>query len=335
MKLRGILIAALLLIVPTAAMAARGIVTDTVSLRAGPGVGFPVVDRIPGGAHVNIHGCLRGDAWCDISWAGDRGWVSSEYLQYFYRSRYVYLPDYVDVIDVPVVPFVLGTYWANYYAGRPFFHRRAHWASYWRSHARIAEQPVRGGAIARTRGGEERFGRVDREQRGFRENRAFRENMERGRTARIERGAFERRGGVGINERRGVSVNERRGIGFNERRGLGVNERRGVAAGMRQPVAGPQGRIEGRQFGHGGQPAFQARGGEPRAMGRPPMAAGAGAGPRTVGQAGGASQAQMGGGPRAPAAAPHAMGGGAPHMAAPGGGGGMAGPRGGGHGRPH
>jgi uncharacterized protein YraI len=328
MKLRGILIAALLLIVPTAAMAARGIVTDTVSLRAGPGVGFPVVDRIPGGAHVNIHGCLRGDAWCDISWAGDRGWVSSEYLQYFYRSRYVYLPDYVDVIDVPVVPFVLGTYWANYYAGRPFFHRRAHWASYWRSHARIAEQPVRGGAIARTRGGEERFGRVDREQRGFRENRAFRENMERGRTARInERGAFERRGGVGINERRGVSVNERRG--------LGVNERRGVAAGMRQPVAGPQGRIEGRQFGRGGQPAFQARGGEPRAMGRPPMAAGAGAGPRTVGQAGGASQAQMGGGPRAPAAAPHAMGGGAPHMAAPGGGGGMAGPRGGGHGRPH
>jgi uncharacterized protein YraI len=335
MKLRGILIAALLLIVPTAAMAARGIVTDTVSLRAGPGVGFPVVDRIPGGAHVNIHGCLRGDAWCDISWAGDRGWVSSEYLQYFYRSRYVYLPDYVDVIDVPVVPFVLGTYWANYYAGRPFFHRRAHWASYWRSHARIAEQPVRGGAIARTRGGEERFGRVDREQRGFRENRAFRENMERGRTARInERGAFERRGGVGINERRGVSVNERRGLGVNERRGLGVNERRGVA-GMRQPVAGPQGRIEGRQFGHGGQPAFQARGGEPRAMGRPPMAAGAGAGPRTVGQAGGASQAQMGGGPRAPAAAPHAMGGGAPHMAAPGGGGGMAGPRGGGHGRPH
>lgn len=327
MKLRGLFIAALLLTVPTAAMAARGIVTDSVSLRAGPGDGFPVVDRIPGGAHVNIHGCLRGDAWCDVSWAGDRGWVSSEYLQYFYRSRYVYLPDYVDVIDVPVVPFVLGTYWANYYAGRPFFHRRAHWTSYWRSHARIAEQPVRGGAIARTRGGEERFGRVDREQRGFRENRAFRENMERGRTARIsERGAF---------ERRGMGISERRGVGVNERRGLGVNERRGVAAGMRQPVAGPQGRIERRQFGRAGQAPFQARGGEPRAVGRP--VAGPGAGPRTVGQAGGASfhsQAQMGA-PRAPAAAPHAMGGGAPHMAAPGGGGGMAGPRGGGHGRPH
>jgi uncharacterized protein YraI len=332
MKLRGLLIAALLLTVPTAALAARGIVTDTVSLRAGPGPGFPVVDRIPGGAHVNIHGCLRGDAWCDISWAGDRGWVSSEYLQYYYRNRYVYLPDYVDVVDVPVVPFVLGSYWASYYAGRPFYQRRAHWTSYWRSHARIAEQPIRGGAIARTRGGEERFGRVDREQRGFREN------IDRGRTARInERGAFERRGGAGINERRGVSVNERRGVG--------VNERRGVAAGMRQPVAGPQararfsgapqqGRMEGRQFGHAGGPAFQARGGEPRAMGRPPMAAGAGAGagPRTVGQAGGASfhsQAQMGA-PRAPAAAPHAMGGGAPA-----GGGGMAGPRGGGHGRPH
>ena len=138
MKLRALFIAATVLLMPTAALAAPGIVTTTVSLKAGPGGGFPTVDRIPGGARVNIHGCFRGKAWCDVSWSDDRGWVSSRYLQYLHRNRYVYLPDYVDEIDVPVVPFALASYWSSYYAGRPWYHRRAHWGGYWRSHERVA-----------------------------------------------------------------------------------------------------------------------------------------------------------------------------------------------------
>ncbi len=137
MKLKAVLTAALLL-VPTAALAAPGIVTESVGLRAGPGPDFPLVDRIPAGSRVDIHGCLRGYAWCDISWSEDRGWVSSEYLDYLYRSSYVYLPDYVDDIDVPVVPFVLATYWSNYYAGRPWYQRRAYWTNYWTSHQSVA-----------------------------------------------------------------------------------------------------------------------------------------------------------------------------------------------------
>jgi uncharacterized protein YraI len=138
MKLRGLFAAAAVLLMPTAALAAPGIVTTTVSLRAGPGEGFPTVDRIPGGDRVNIHGCLRGTAWCDVSWSDDRGWVSSQYLEYLYRNHYVYLPDYVDEIDVPVVPFVLTSYWSSYYAGRPWYHRRAYWSGYWQSHERFA-----------------------------------------------------------------------------------------------------------------------------------------------------------------------------------------------------
>jgi uncharacterized protein YraI len=138
MKLRRLFIAVAVLLMPTAALAAPGIVTTTVSLRAGPGEGFPTVDRIPGGARVNIHGCLKGTAWCDVSWSDDRGWVSSQYLEYLYRNRYVYLPDYVDEIDVPVVPFVLTSYWSSYYAGRPWFQRRAYWSGYWQSHERFA-----------------------------------------------------------------------------------------------------------------------------------------------------------------------------------------------------
>src|SRR5512143_391847 len=141
MKLKGVLVAALLL-APSAALAAPGIVTASVGLRAGPGPGFPMVDRIPAGGRVDIHGCLRGDAWCDVSWSDDRGWVSSQYLEYLYRNGYVYLPDYVDEIDVPVVSFVLDSYWSNYYAGRPWYHRRAHWAGYWHSHEREATRFV-------------------------------------------------------------------------------------------------------------------------------------------------------------------------------------------------
>lgn len=137
MRLKTALVAALLL-APTAALAAPGIVTVSTGLRAGPGPGFPLVDRVPEGARVNIHGCLRGNAWCDVSFSDDRGWVSSQYLEYLYRNHYVYLPDYVDEIDVPVVPFVLTSYWSSYYAGRPWYRRHAHWNNYWTSHQSVA-----------------------------------------------------------------------------------------------------------------------------------------------------------------------------------------------------
>lgn len=137
MRLKTALLAALLL-APTAALAAPGIVTVSTGLRAGPGSGFPLVDRIPEGARVNIHGCLRGNAWCDVSFSDDRGWVSSQYLEYLYRNHYVYLPDYAEEIDVPIVPFVLTSYWSSYYEGRPFYRRHAYWTNYWTSHQRVA-----------------------------------------------------------------------------------------------------------------------------------------------------------------------------------------------------
>ena len=143
MRMSGMFVAALLAITPAAAIAAEGMATADVNMRAGPGTGFPVVDLVPDGAHVDIHGCLKGDAWCDVSWNGDRGWVSAQYLNYYYNNNFVYLPDYVDVIDIPVVAFALDTYWSDYYSGRPWYHRRAHWRSYWQRHARVAEQPLR------------------------------------------------------------------------------------------------------------------------------------------------------------------------------------------------
>src|SRR5437762_13448248 len=201
MKLRGLFIAAAVLLMPAAALAAPGIVTTNVSLRAGSGEGVPTVGRIPGGARVNIHGCLRGTAWCDVSWSDDRGWVSSQYLEYLYRNRYVYLPDYVDQIDVPVVPFVLTSYWSSYYAGRPWYQRRAYWSGYWQSHERFATRLTIDRSAAR-------IGRAAAARDAA---------LPEARTRANER--------VGVEERSRARVEERTRTGVTERTRAGVTER--------------------------------------------------------------------------------------------------------------
>ena len=122
------------------AHAAPGVVRIAVTLQAGPDSGFPAVGRIPRGAKVVVHGCLRDGTWCDVSFGAERGWIAADALDYFYGNRYVYLPDYVDETDVPVVTFALGTYWGHYYVGRPWFHRHAFWNRYWRAHPLAATQ---------------------------------------------------------------------------------------------------------------------------------------------------------------------------------------------------
>jgi uncharacterized protein YraI len=276
-KIAGLVVAALLLTIPSAALAARGIVTTAVSMRAGPGIGFPVVDRIPGGARVNIHGCLRDNSWCDVSWDGDRGWVSAEYLEYFYRNRYVYLPDYVDVIDVPVVPFVLTSYWSNYYASRPFFHRRAYWNNYWQSNARFATRAPRGSsrfATTQGRGPQARFAN------------------ERGARFSSERLRSERFSSQRSSERM-ARVNGRREAISSTRQPFSATQR-----GTRfstAPMSGPSARHDlgrGRDFARGRE--FGRVGAAGRAGGPPVQAHGQFAGPR----AGGVPNAGPGGGAR-------------------------------------
>jgi len=67
MKLQASLIAAMLLATPAAALAAPGMITTSVNLRAGPSAEFPVVNRLPRGVPVEVHGCIRQALWCDVS----------------------------------------------------------------------------------------------------------------------------------------------------------------------------------------------------------------------------------------------------------------------------
>ena len=116
---------------PAAASAATARVTADLNMRAGPSTDFPVVTTVNDGARVGVHGCVKGYSWCDVTWAGNRGWVYATYLTYPYHDRYVPIVEYGDEIDLPIIAFSVGTYWDDYYRGRPWYHSRNHWRSVW------------------------------------------------------------------------------------------------------------------------------------------------------------------------------------------------------------
>ncbi len=140
MTRQACLVAATLLAMSSAAVAAPGIITTAVNLRAGPSTEFPVVNRLPPGVAVEVHGCIRQALWCDVSWQRERGWVAAQYLDYLYGDRYVDLPSYVDVADVPVATFSLTSYWSTFYFGRPWYRRHAWWNHRWNRHTYVASQ---------------------------------------------------------------------------------------------------------------------------------------------------------------------------------------------------
>lgn len=64
------------------ALAHPGVTTGTVNMRIGPGTGHSVIVAVPASQPITIVGCLSGAAWCDVVWAGHRGWVSAGYIYY-------------------------------------------------------------------------------------------------------------------------------------------------------------------------------------------------------------------------------------------------------------
>ncbi len=124
-------IAGLTLMGIAAAHAAPGVSTANVNVRTGPDTDFPSVGVIPEGDDVEIAGCLRDESWCDVIWAGNRGWVYSEYLAFDQRGEYVPLPDVgPEAFHVPFVTFVASDYWGRYYVGRPWWAERNRWFAF-------------------------------------------------------------------------------------------------------------------------------------------------------------------------------------------------------------
>ena len=118
---------ALLACLAMPAIAADGYVTGNVNLRAGPDSQYPVVTVVPLGTAVSIQGCTEGWVWCDVVTLGTRGWVSGSYVQYAYQDQRVIVRDNGARIGIPVISFVIGTYWGSYYSDRPFYRHRDYW----------------------------------------------------------------------------------------------------------------------------------------------------------------------------------------------------------------
>lgn len=130
LKLMGAVLGATLM-GAAAAHAAPGYSTANVNMRAGPDIDFPRVDLIPEGSPLEIRGCLRDESWCDVIWAGNRGWVISEYLTFQRRGDYVLLPDVgLSALRIPVVRFAANDYWGRHYVGRPWYGERTRWYGY-------------------------------------------------------------------------------------------------------------------------------------------------------------------------------------------------------------
>ncbi len=126
-RLGWFVMAAVLLALPLAAQAADGYVTGNVNLRAGPDVEYPLITTIPAGTRVAVQGCVQGWEWCDVIAYGNRGWVAGNFIQYDYQDQRVLLPAYGARIGIPIVSFVIGTYWDSYYRHRPFYRQRQTW----------------------------------------------------------------------------------------------------------------------------------------------------------------------------------------------------------------
>jgi hypothetical protein len=105
-------------------------VTQDLHLRAGPGVGYAVVATMPGGAVVDVDNCL-GNGWCRLSFAGEVGYASGNYLAGAPASSSAVvvaplLPEYYAyAYEYP--PYWSGGYFHYWYGG--------HWRRVHRSHA--------------------------------------------------------------------------------------------------------------------------------------------------------------------------------------------------------
>lgn len=63
------------------ALAAPAVTTANVNFRQGPGTGFGSLGTVPNGAEVDLQNCDDTGAWCSVSYNGQNGFISGNYVQ--------------------------------------------------------------------------------------------------------------------------------------------------------------------------------------------------------------------------------------------------------------
>ncbi|MAS07539.1 MAG: hypothetical protein CL534_22990 [Ahrensia sp.] len=113
--------------VNSASAASAAVATADVNMRAGPSTAYPVVTVVPQGAAIVTFGCVADYSWCDVGFAGKRGWVSAHYMQVVWRGAPVVVTPAVAARTGLVVVAYNRAYWDTYYVGYPWYGR---WAAY-------------------------------------------------------------------------------------------------------------------------------------------------------------------------------------------------------------
>ncbi|WP_210260091.1 SH3 domain-containing protein [Hongsoonwoonella zoysiae] len=93
--------------------------SSSVNLRAGPGTNYQVLTTVPAGASVTVYSCNSGYSWCDIDFAGQRGYVAGKYLNYAVQGTYYGRA-------LPAIGLTLGLplFWDSYPVYRPIYRPR-------------------------------------------------------------------------------------------------------------------------------------------------------------------------------------------------------------------
>ena len=120
-------VGALLFTLSFAAIAENAVTSDSASVRAGPDSSYPEVAQLDANSPVQVIGCLDDWSWCDVAFAGNRGWLYSPDITYEYEGGYVPLYSYAPALGVPVLSFSIDEYWGNHYHDRPWYAQRDQW----------------------------------------------------------------------------------------------------------------------------------------------------------------------------------------------------------------
>lgn len=135
-------------LLPLAAQAAPGYLTEASAIAAGPGDNYPSIGTIPSGAVVNVVGCIGTYRWCDVAYKADRGWVTGDRLKVAVEGRYMSLADYGMRSGVPVTIFEQVSYWDSNYRSRAFYNESDYWRNMNRQRAQLEEaERVRGAIV--------------------------------------------------------------------------------------------------------------------------------------------------------------------------------------------
>jgi uncharacterized protein YraI len=119
------------LLTTASAVAQEAYTRKPVNMRAGPDRNYPLVAWLPGGATVYVNGCLNDYRWCDVTAGPNRGWIYAGNLEYTYQGRPVTIYGNGQNLALPVIAFILGNYWNDYYRDRPWYGGYNQWNN-WR-----------------------------------------------------------------------------------------------------------------------------------------------------------------------------------------------------------